>query len=235
LSKPSVSKKTSWSYVHVAALALVAIAVATGYLVWHAKVFHRPHHIPNENAPGYVQQNNHGSIHNHHLTQWVQGTFGAQQTWSLYDIGGGTGGLFSLLQPIAKGINYRCVDVVASEKCTKFDGENPPPLKDLQKVDVVAFNYVLHHAGDQTLPLLRNAVPLTKGFMVVQEDLKGATQLQARHNYNHEWAGTFRGDREWKLLFDVAGLDVVSSSFYEPDNDADVKRAFYVLKPRLGA
>ncbi len=94
--------------------------------------------------------------------------------------------------------------------------------------DLVFFTYVLHHAADHTLPLLRDAHRIARRHVVVLEDPK-ETEQDYRWAYRHDKAATFRGLREWRELFDVLGFDV---AYEAPLSDDIHSRHLYVLTPR---
>ncbi len=94
--------------------------------------------------------------------------------------------------------------------------------------DLVFFTYVLHHAADDTLPLLRDAHRIARRHVVVLEDPK-ETEHDYLWAYRHDMAATFRGRREWRELFDVLAFDV---AYEAPLADDTHSRHMYVLTPR---
>ena len=102
--------------------------------------------------------------------------------------------------------------------------------------DLVLFNYVLHHAADDT-PLLKEARRVVKpdGRVVVVEDLRADDAAGLRHQ-DSEHKGcprrcVFRTDNEWRAIFRRLGLRVESTA--APPRDCiphyQVDRALYVI------
>ena len=137
-----------------------------------------------------------------------------------------------LVSSTDRGLEWDCIDVTASQVCKQFNGKVLGNAYSDKSYDVVVFNWVLHHAGDATIGLLRDAKRVAKKFILIQEDLKGETRVEARENFDHEWAGTYRGDAEWKALFSLLELAVVKEISIPAECSARrVHRKFYVLKP----
>ena len=95
----------------------------------------------------------------------------------------------------------------------------------------VLFNFVLHHAGKNTIPLLLEAKRVSKYWIIVVEDLQGETKEEAAAQLRHDWQGIFRPEQEWISIFKLMHLPLVDS-FY-PSRDCvpnyKVPRAGYVL------
>ena len=132
----------------------------------------------------------------------------------MLDVGGGQGELGALTTAHwTKGsntsINWNCIDVRRSERCTQFDGRRLPQAN--ASADVVVFSYMLHHAGDHTISLLREAARVSRDYVVVVEDLKGETRRVAWNEFKDEWSGTFRGEEEWRELFGLLNLSLADS------------------------
>merc|ERR1719436_338225 len=112
-----------------------------------------------EDPPSYVVDNNHGSPAgcNQPLQDWFKQTYKDATSIEVLDVGGGWGALRDLMKPVVPNteLNWECVDVVANGMCTQFDG-NTLQQTNASK-DLVVFNYVLHHAGEHTISLLRHA------------------------------------------------------------------------------
>ena len=138
-----------------------------------------------------------------------------------------------MVKATERGMDWDCIDVTASHECQAFNGKDLGKAYRDKSYDVVIFNWVLHHAGDNTIGLLREAKRVAKDFILIQEDLKGETPAEAKRNYDHEWAGTFRGDAEWKAIFSLLDLSLVRDVSL-PANcsgmPSHVHRTFYVLK-----
>ena len=117
----------------------------------------------------------------------------------------------------------------------RFDGRNLPAAAN--STDLVLFNYVLHHAADDTIPLLKEARRVVKpdGRVVVVEDLRADDAAGLRHQ-DSEHKGcpqrcVFRTDNEWRAIFRRLGLRVESTA--APPRDCiphyKVDRALYVI------
>ena len=89
------------------------------------------------------------------------------------------------------------------------------------------FSYILHHAADNTIQLLRDAHRIARKYVVVTEDPK-ETQDDYLWAYMHDRGGTFRGRKEWRELFSTLGFSVV----YEKALDCQPhSRHFFLLAP----
>eukprot|EP00747_Dinoflagellata_sp_TGD_P168593 gnl/TRDRNA2_/TRDRNA2_195350_c0_seq1.p1 gnl/TRDRNA2_/TRDRNA2_195350_c0~~gnl/TRDRNA2_/TRDRNA2_195350_c0_seq1.p1 ORF type:complete len:257 (-),score=61.94 gnl/TRDRNA2_/TRDRNA2_195350_c0_seq1:86-856(-) len=187
-----------------------------------------------------IGDGNHGSPRgcNELLFQFFRGTYGdSSRTPQLkvLDVGGGKGNLRKLLgEALNKSpaeVDYRCIDVTESSACEKYGGDRI--VSEGEKAyDVVVFNYVLHHAGDSTIGLLEDAKKVARHFVVLQEDLKAVDQHQSHLEHQHEWTGTFRGDVEWKRIFELLGMPVAFEA--DPPKECagyyEVLHKLYVLK-----
>lgn len=190
---------------------------------------------------GFEQQDNHHSSSNCNavLLDWFQKEYGhVESTTEILDVGGGHGGLGEQVQAVAMpdSLDWECIDVTESARCAAFDGQSLPHASDSK--DMVIFNYVLHHAADDTIPLLRHARRVARKYVVVVEDLKGENVDHAQQNFDHEWHGTFRGPKEWRELFSLLGLRLVHEANPVPlcsPVGFHVDRAVYVLEPMKDA
>lgn len=183
----------------------------------------------------HVDFGNHGSPEkcSQPLFAWFNETFrnSTASSLSLLDVGGGTGEKSKFLQTMDERLRAQCIDVVASDACPQFDGESLVAYAD-NSVDFVMFSYVLHHAADQSIPLLVDAKRVAKQAVVILEDLKGDTDQTLAEQYGHpgckmKGGCTFRGAKEWEALFKLAGMRVMTKR--------DVSRhcmAPYYLIPR---
>lgn len=185
---------------------------------------------------GSEAQNNHGSAHNAPFVQWLRHFQRPAKPMKVLDVGGGNGQLHQNLRDEwpADSFTYDCIDVHASGRCKQYNGQSLP-YEDNSK-DLVVFKYVLHHAADNTLGLLREASRVSNGLVVVCEDLKGETEAEAKRNEVHDWHGTFRGASEWEQLFGMLGFRIVQSTQITPQpgysgNDVQEKlgRRMWVL------
>jgi hypothetical protein len=142
------------------------------------------------------------------------GDDGRQGRLKWLDVGGGRGSLGRELGKrrlvggaASRKVAYDCVDVVKTAACPRFDGGTLPQATGSR--DVVSFLFVLHHASGRTVSLLEHAKRVSRGHIVVLEDLQGETQRQAKQQFAHEWQGQFRADDEWRALFRLLGLRLV--------------------------
>jgi SAM-dependent methyltransferase len=105
----------------------------------------------------------------------------------------------------------------------QFDGTHLEYADD--SFDMVLFSYVLHHAADDTLQLLRDAKRIARRYVAITEDPK-ETPDDFYWAYKHDRAGTFRGRREWLELFELMGFSVVHEEPLDPHIHS---RHFYLL------
>jgi SAM-dependent methyltransferase len=93
--------------------------------------------------------------------------------------------------------------------------------------DFVLFSYVLHHAADDAIRLLREAGRVARRQVFVLEDPK-ETSADYRWIRFHAPDGTFRGRDEWRQLFDILGLEIV----HDQELDSSIhSRHLWVLAP----
>ncbi len=146
---------------------------------------------------------------------------------SWLDVGAGTGALSVYLSNILRSENFELCDVCPPHNSNfpirQIDGTHLDYESD--SFDLVFFNYVLHHAGDNTIPLLRDAHRIARRYVVITEDPKENSQ-DSLWAYKHDERGTFRGLREWKELFTLIGFSTV---FETPLDDHVHKRHFFLL------
>jgi len=185
---------------------------------------------------GFEEQNNHHSSKNCNsvFLDWFKDTYEFVQSLDVLDVGGGHGVLGDHARNVTMndGVDWECVDVTESARCAAFDGQSLPHATSSK--DMVIFNYVLHHAADDTIPLLVDAKRVANKYVVVVEDLKGEIVDHANQNFEHEWHGTFRGPKEWRALFSLLGFRLVHEANPEPlcsPYGFHVDRALYVLEP----
>jgi SAM-dependent methyltransferase len=148
---------------------------------------------------------------------------------SWLDVGAGTGAMSVYLSEIFQSTDFELCDVqvpphsnapVKEIAGTHLDYEN-------DSFDLVFFSYILHHAADNTIPLLRDAHRIARSYVAVTEDPK-ETAADCLWAYKHDDRGAFRGRKEWKELFSLTGFSVV----YETPLDGDVhSREFFLLAP----
>lgn len=149
---------------------------------------------------------------------------------SWLDVGAGTGAVSVYLSNILRPSKIELCDIYLPDQSNypvkQFDGTRLD--YESGSFDIVFFNYVLHHAADNTIPLLRDARRIARRYVVVAEDPKetGQDRLWA---YKHDERGTFRGLKEWRELFALIGFSTV----LEVPLDSHVhSRHFFVLSPK---
>lgn len=148
---------------------------------------------------------------------------------SWLDVGAGTGAMSLYLSEIFESNDFELCDV-------SIPPQSNAPVKHIEgtrlnyesnSFDIVFFSYILHHAADNTIPLLRDAHRIARCYVVVTEDLK-ETAADCRWAYKHDERGAFRGRKEWKELFSLTGFSIV----YETPLDGHVhSREFFLLTP----
>lgn len=103
-----------------------------------------------------------------------------------------------------------------------------------EKFDVVYAGFVLHDAADDTLPLLNQLRRMARHYVIIGEDLASKSHPTAWHKRNHELRphAVYRGDREWKCLFDLFRLRLQTRYIIRRAEDPDEQtyRCLYVLK-----
>eukprot|EP00326_Haptolina_ericina_P028132 CAMPEP_0181184590 /NCGR_PEP_ID=MMETSP1096-20121128/9050_1 /TAXON_ID=156174 ORGANISM="Chrysochromulina ericina, Strain CCMP281" /NCGR_SAMPLE_ID=MMETSP1096 /ASSEMBLY_ACC=CAM_ASM_000453 /LENGTH=185 /DNA_ID=CAMNT_0023273367 /DNA_START=95 /DNA_END=652 /DNA_ORIENTATION=+ len=174
------------------------------------------------------------SSHNAQFFDWFALTFNesGSSRISVLDVGGGDGitgtVLRELLGPSGGRLNYTCIDSTPiSTDCAAYDG-TALSYPD-NSYDLVIFKFVLHHAADNTVGLLQDALRVRRAYVAVTEDLKAETETQAKRNMIHDFQGVFRGRLEWEKLFELVGFSIDTSEVISTALDSDVARHFWVL------
>ena len=133
------------------------------------------------------------------------------------DVGGITFGNLAKLY----GWKYASVDIEASLSTGNgghmqhadlfYDGRNLPFGED--SFDIVILSFVLHHAAENTLPLLRQVRAIATSFVIIGEDLMTLEHHPdwLRRLYDHQPGGLYRSDEEWRTLFCLHDLRHVST------------------------
>ena len=57
---------------------------------------------------------------------------------------------------------------------------------------------------------------MSRHYVVLAEDLKSSIKVMNDKLYEHEWHGTFRGDKEWRDLFELLGYRLVQHHQIDP-------------------
>jgi len=152
---------------------------------------------------------------------------------SWLDVGADKGAVSLYLSEILHSTDFELCDVAVAS------GSNFPVKQiagthldyECNSFDLVFFSYVLHHAGDDAIQLLRDAHRIARKYVVVTGDPK-ETQDDYFWAYMHDKRGTFRGRKEWMELFATIGYSFV----YETALDCQVhSRHFFLLAPDKNA
>jgi SAM-dependent methyltransferase len=148
---------------------------------------------------------------------------------SWLDVGAGTGAMSVYLSNILRSTNFELCDVHppahSNFPVKRIDGTHLDYGSN--SFDLVFFNYVLHHAADNTISLLRDAHRIARRYVVITEDPKETVQ-DCLWAYKHDDRGTFRGLKEWKELFTLVGFSTV---FETALDDHVHRRHFFLLVP----
>lgn len=93
-----------------------------------------------------------------------------------------------------------------------YDGRNFP-FKKGTTFDVINMGFMLHHASQNTMEILKQVKVLRPKLVIVGEDL-----LDLDHSlkwmercYQHQPGGMFRSDREWVQLFRLLGFRLLKT------------------------
>jgi len=154
---------------------------------------------------------------------------------------------------VRHGWSYETIDLEAEQEhgtgghrgyatARVYDGRNLPFEED--SFDVVIIGFVLHHAADNTLHILKQVRSISTSFVVVGEDLASHAHPLVWHqrNFDHHPGGIFRSDEEWRQLFELVDFQhestyVVKNKKYlfcdelsDADYDARPYRVMYLLR-----
>jgi SAM-dependent methyltransferase len=148
-------------------------------------------------------------------------------TW--LDVGADTGALSLYLSEILESTRFDLCDLHVAPQANfpikKIDGTHLD--HEDNSYDLVLFSYVLHHAADDTIRLLRDAHRIARRYVVVTEDPKETVE-DCQWAYAHDKRGTFRGHKEWRALFGAMGYSIVHEETLNPYVHS---RHFYLLQP----
>jgi ubiquinone/menaquinone biosynthesis C-methylase UbiE len=148
-------------------------------------------------------------------------------TW--LDVGAGTGCVDAYLADMLNPESFDLCDLNVGPRTaypvSRFDGTHLDHPED--SYDVLFFTYVLHHAADSTIPLLRDAHRIARRYVVVLEDPK-ETPDDHLWAYKHDERGTFRGLAEWRELFGLLDFSIVHD---EALGDEIHSRHYFLLSP----
>ncbi len=148
---------------------------------------------------------------------------------SWLDVGADTGAVSLYLSKLLGSKNFELCDVSVAPRALFPVRQISGATLDYEpkSFDLVFFSYVLHHAADDTIQLLRDARRIARKYVVVTEDPK-ETDDDYYWAYKHDKRGTFRGCKEWRQLFEVVGLSIVHD---EALNAELHSRHMFVLDP----
>ena len=112
-----------------------------------------------------------------------------------------------------------------------YDGKTLP--FNSNSFDLVNVGFVLHHAAENTLGLLKQIKDISRKYVIIGEDLAEQDYPMSWHerNWKHHPGGLFRSDTEWRQLFSLIGYKLISSYKISSKNDPDqrVYRVIYIL------
>lgn len=114
-----------------------------------------------------------------------------------------------------------------------YDGRHLPFRE--KTFDLVIVNFVLHHAGSNTFPLLAQIQKISKKYVLIGEDLSDIAYEKEWHkrNYVHQPGGFFRSDEEWRELFRMFSYTLKKQYIIRRTDDPDknkVYRCMYFLE-----
>jgi SAM-dependent methyltransferase len=148
---------------------------------------------------------------------------------SWLDVGANTGAVNVYLSEILQSTDFALCDVTVPPRTNfpvrKIDGTRLDYEPD--SFDLVLFNYVLHHASDNAISLLRDAHRIARRYVIVTEDPK-ITEADHHWAYQDDRRGTYRGLKEWRELFAMLGFALVHD---EPLDCRGHSRHFFLLAP----
>ncbi len=116
-----------------------------------------------------------------------------------------------------------------------YDGRNLPFTKD--SFELVLVNFVFHHASNNTLFLLNQIKDISSRYILIGEDLSELEYDTKWHNRNHHHqpGGLYRSDEEWKTLFLLFGLKLITQFIIHRDDDINknhIYRCLYLLEKK---
>ena len=165
----------------------------------------------------------------------------AEDTRSILDLGGA-----SFPEKFSGGsVKYDMIDLNrklatgrggynAHKEGLTYDGDTLPfePLT----YDIVIVGFVLHHAAQNTLGLLKQVHVIACSDVLILEDLSSPDYPRSwlLRNASHQPGGVFRDDKEWRQLFELLSFDLVRAIVIRRRDDPDDRpyRVLYHLKPK---
>ena len=160
-----------------------------------------------------------------------------KQTPKILDIGG----VDFLSAAESRGWEYVTIDLekpqsvgtggYQSSTLLKYDGKTLP--FESNTFDLVNVGFVLHHASENTLGLLKQIKSISRKHVIIGEDVAAQDYPMSWHkrNWSHHPGGMFRSDEEWRHLFELFGMKLIASYGVRRIDDPDDRlyRAIYVL------
>lgn len=113
-------------------------------------------------------------------------------------------------------VNITCLDVKnlsqTGRKVTVYDGKKMPFNKN--EFDTAMISYVLHHC-EEPIKVLKEAVRVTKGNIVIFEDTKPSAFVNMMDFLSNKLRGVetpfkFRTEKEWLAIFKKLNLKIVA-------------------------
>jgi len=190
------------------------------------------------------------------LHQAARRCTGCPSKMRILDVGGGSGIMgnyakgngwayttIDLATPQEQGSGFNHERGLHNESLT-YDGQHLP--FSAASYDVVIMSFMLHHAAENTLGLLKQVQSIATNFVLIGEDLASQEHPVAWHerNFQHQPDGVFRSDTEWRQLFELVGLKVDSAfavlwrkeiecALSDEEYDSKVYRALYMLRSKV--
>jgi len=113
-----------------------------------------------------------------------------------------------------------------------YDGKQIP--FEQNTFELVIVNFVLHHTPDNALDLLRQIRNISTKYILIGEDISSLDYALKWHNRNfeHQPGGIFRSDNEWKTLFDLYKMKLLTQYVIHRNDDIDnnIYRTMYLLE-----
>ena len=110
-----------------------------------------------------------------------------------------------------------------------YDGRTLPFEE--KTFDLVNVGFVLHHASENTLPLLQQISKIARRYITIGEDVAEQNYPMEWHrrNWEHHPGGIFRSDNEWRIIFELLGWTLLNVYYIPRQDDFDQERPYRVL------
>ena len=113
-----------------------------------------------------------------------------------------------------------------------YDGKQIPFEENT--FELVIVNFVLHHTPDNALDLLRQIRNISTKYILIGEDISSLDYGLKWHkrNFEHQPGGIFRSDNEWKTLFGLYKMKLLTQYVIHRNDDIDnnIYRSMYLLE-----